>query len=199
MSGFDVKATADPIALLQAWLKEAAAKELNDPNAAALATATQSGAPSVRMVLIKQADNRGFSFYTNEESQKGIELAANPKAAICFHWKSLRRQVRAEGIVSQLSPEDADEYFQTRNRASQLGALASQQSRLLESREALERRVKELAAEFPREIPRPVYWRGYILYPERIEFWQDGAARLHDRISFSREDSGRWLKTRLFP
>ena len=198
MSGFDEKATADPIALLQAWIREATAKELNDPNAAALATATQSGAPSVRMVLIKQADDRGFSFYTNEESQKGIELAENPKAAICFHWKSLRRQVRAEGIVSQLSSEEANEYFQTRNRASQLGALASQQSRSLESREVLEQRVKELAAKFPDEIPRPDYWKGYILYPERIEFWQDGAARLHDRISFSRED-GRWLKTRLFP
>ena len=193
-----VESAGDPIALFQRWLNDAEAGELNDPNAVALATATRDGMPSVRMVLMKRVDNDGFRFYTNVDSQKGTELAENPRAAMCFHWKSLRRQVRVSGTVTELPAGDVDEYFHTRSRLSQLGAAASQQSRVLASREVLEARVKELEAKFPGEIPRPDYWRGYLLRPERIEFWKDGAGRLHDRFLFSR-DGDAWRKERLFP
>jgi pyridoxamine 5'-phosphate oxidase len=152
----------------------------------------------VRMVLMKRVDKRGFAFYTNAESKKGAELEENPRAAMCFHWKSLRRQVRISGSVTELPSDDADEYFHSRSRLSQLGAVASQQSRVLASREVLVSRVEELQAEFPGEIPRPVYWKGYVLKPERIEFWKDGAGRLHDRFLFTRSGDG-WRKERLFP
>lgn len=198
MDQSEVESAGDPIALFQRWLKDAEAGELNDPNAVALATATRDGMPSVRMVLMKRVDNDGFRFYTNVDSQKGTELAENPRAAMCFHWKSLRRQVRVSGTVTELPAGDVDEYFHTRSRLSQLGAAASQQSRVLASREVLEARVKELEAKFPGEIPRPDYWRGYLLRPERIEFWKDGAGRLHDRFLFSR-DGDAWRKERLFP
>jgi pyridoxamine 5'-phosphate oxidase len=188
----------DPIAMFRAWMMEAEAEELNDPNAVALATASREGVPSVRMVLMKRVDERGFSFYTNAESQKGLELAENPQAAMCFHWKSLRRQVRVSGQVTELPVEDAEEYFHSRSRLSQLGAAASAQSRVLESREMLEARVRVLEREFPGEIPRPDYWRGYVLRAERIEFWQDGAGRLHDRFLFLRVGDG-WRVERLFP
>jgi pyridoxamine 5'-phosphate oxidase len=188
----------DPIAMFRAWMKEAEAEELNDPNAVALATASREGVPSVRMVLMKRVDERGFSFYTNAESQKGLELAENPYAAMCFHWKSLRRQVRVSGPVTELPVEDAEEYFHSRSRLSQLGAAASAQSRVLESREVLEARVLGLEAKFPGEIPRPDYWKGYVLRAERIEFWQDGAGRLHDRFLFLRVGDG-WRAERLFP
>jgi pyridoxamine 5'-phosphate oxidase len=188
----------DPIALFGVWMKDAEASELNDPNAAALATATSDGIPSVRMVLAKQADERGFSFYTNAESQKGLELAENPRAAMCFHWKSLRRQVRIAGPVSELPAEEADSYFRSRPRLSQLGAVASEQSRVLASREVLEAKVRELDARFPEEIPRPAYWRGYLLHPERIEFWIGREGRLHDRFLYVRDDDG-WVKRLLFP
>jgi pyridoxamine 5'-phosphate oxidase len=193
-----VESAGDPIVLFQRWMKDAEAGELNDPSAVALATATCDGMPSVRMVLMKRADTDGFRFYTNVDSQKGTELSENPRAAMCFHWKSLRRQVRVSGTVTELPAEDVDEYFHSRSRLSQLGAAASQQSRVLASREALEARVKELEAEFPGRIPRPDYWRGYLLRPERIEFWKDGAGRLHDRFLFSR-DGDAWRKERLFP
>jgi pyridoxamine 5'-phosphate oxidase len=193
-----VESAADPIALFQRWLKDAEVQEVNDPDAVALATATRDGIPSVRMVLMKRVDNEGFRFYTNVGSQKGTELAENPRAAMCFHWKSLRRQVRVSGTVTELPAWDVDEYFQSRSRLSQLGAAASLQSRVLASREVLEARVKELEAEFPGEVPRPDYWRGYLLRPERIEFWKDGAGRLHDRFLFSR-DGDAWRKERLFP
>jgi len=193
-----VESAGDPIALFQRWLNDAEAGELNDPNAVALATATRDGMPSVRMVLMKRVDNDGFRFYTNVDSQKGTELAENPRAAMCFHWKSLRRQVRVSGMVTELPAGDVDEYFHTRSRLSQLGAAASQQSRVLASREVLEARVKEVEVKFPGEIPRPDYWRGYLLRPERIEFWKDGAGRLHDRFLFSR-DGDAWRKERLFP
>ena len=193
-----VESAGDPIALFQRWLNDAEAGELNDPNAVALATATRDGMPSVRMVLMKRVDNDGFRFYTNVDSQKGTELAENPRAAMCFHWKSLRRQVRVSGTVTELPAADVDGYFHSRSRLSQLGAAASQQSRVLASREVLEARVKELEAKFPGEIPRPDYWRGYLLRPERIEFWKDGAGRLHDRFLFSR-DGDAWRKKRLFP
>jgi pyridoxamine 5'-phosphate oxidase len=198
METFGAEAARDPIALFAAWLGEAEAAELNDPNAVALATATASGAPSVRMVLVKGLDERGFAFYTNAGSQKGVELAENPRAAMCFHWKSLRRQVRVEGTVVELPAAEADEYFHSRTRMSQLGAVASRQSFPLARREDLELRVKELANEFPGEIPRPDYWKGYVLWPERIEFWVNGVSRLHDRFLFVRDGDG-WAKERLSP
>jgi pyridoxamine 5'-phosphate oxidase len=198
MDEIEVEAALDPIALFHAWLRDAEVAEVNDPNAVALATATRGGVPSVRMVLMKRLDERGFCFYTNAESQKGAELAENPRAAMCFHWKSLRRQVRIEGTVAELSGENADAYFHSRSRLSQLGAAASQQSRVLASREVLVELVEELERKFLEEIPRPDYWRGYALQPERIEFWKDGAGRLHDRFLFSKSAGG-WRKERLFP
>jgi pyridoxamine 5'-phosphate oxidase len=197
MDGVEL-AKLDPLVLFAEWMKDAEASELNDPNAVALATATRNGVPSVRMVLMKRVDARGFSFYTNAESQKGSELRENPRAAMCFHWKSLRRQVRVSGAVEELSSEDADAYFHSRSRLSQLGAAASQQSRVLASRTVLEDRVKQLEAEFPGEIPRPDYWRGFLLKPERIEFWRDGEGRLHDRFLYVRNEGG-WSVERLFP
>ncbi|NYF78960.1 pyridoxamine 5'-phosphate oxidase [Granulicella arctica] len=195
---FEPEDVAEPIALFRRWLDDAAQTEPNDANAMSLATATASGRPSVRMVLMKRLDERGFAFYTNVESQKGRELLENPHAALCFHWKSRRRQVRVEGAVGELSAEDADAYFHSRSRKSQIGALASQQSRLLASREELEQRAMECEERYPGEIPRPSYWRGFVLAPERIEFWEDGAYRLHNRIVFVRSGDA-WVKTRLFP
>src|SRR5579875_765283 len=155
MENFGAEQALDPIALFRKWLADAEAAEPNDPNAAALSTATRDGAPSVRMVLVKRLDERGFAFFTNAESRKGRELAANPRAALCFHWKSLRRQVRVEGHVTELPAEDADAYFRTRTRMSQISALASEQSRVLGSREELEARVRELEARYPDAVPRP--------------------------------------------
>jgi pyridoxamine 5'-phosphate oxidase len=198
MDGIDIETAVDPIALFVAWMKAAEEKELDDASAVALATASRDGMPSVRMVLMKRVDERGFCFYTNAESQKGVELAENPRAAMCFHWKSLRRQVRISGSVSELSDEEADDYFESRSRLSQLGAVASQQSRVLAGREVLEARVKELERAFPEKIPRPAYWKGYLLRPEQIEFWTNRDGRLHDRFLFSRSGDG-WRKERLFP
>ena len=198
MKLFDAVEADDPIALFQTWFAQATTDELNDPNAMSLATATADGRPSVRMVLMKHVDGRGFTFYTNVESQKGGELLANPNAALCFHWKSERRQVRVEGTVEAVSDADSDDYFHSRSRRSQIGAVASQQSRPLASREELEGRAAELAAKFPGEIPRPEYWRGFLVVPQTIEFWQDGADRLHDRIVFTR-DGNSWSKARLYP
>jgi pyridoxamine 5'-phosphate oxidase len=191
-------AALDPVLLFRAWMDEALAGEPNDPNAVALATATPDGVPSVRMVLLKGLDERGFAFYTNSESRKGLELAANPRAAMCFHWKSLQRQVRVEGAVTELPPVEADAYFHSRSRGSQLGAAVSRQSQELESREALEEMVREYAAGHEDEIPRPEQWKGYVLWPERMEFWINGENRLHDRFLFVRENDG-WVKSRLFP
>ena len=188
----------DPVPLFRVWLAEAEAGEPNDPNAVALATATPGGVPSVRMVLLKGLDERGFAFYTNSESRKGLELAANPRAAMCFHWKSLRRQVRVEGAVTELPAAEADAYFHSRSRGSQLGAAVSRQSSELESREVLEEMVKEYAARHEAGIPRPERWNGYVLRPERMEFWINGSDRLHDRFLFVRGENG-WKKSRLFP
>jgi pyridoxamine 5'-phosphate oxidase len=188
----------DPMAIFREWMSAAEATELNDPNAVALATATRDGVPSVRMVLMKRLDERGFAFYTNAESQKGCELKENPRAAMCFHWKSLRRQVRVQGTVSELPGTDADEYFHSRSKGSQRAALASRQSRPLRSRGLLEVMMREYELAYPDEIPRPEYWRGYVLRPERVEFWQEGQDRLHDRILFTRDGDG-WTKTRLYP
>jgi pyridoxamine 5'-phosphate oxidase len=198
MEDRDIESGLDPLVMFGLWMKAAEAKEPNDPSAAALATATRDGMPSVRMVLTKGVDERGFAFYTNAESQKGLELKENPRAALCFHWKSLRRQVRITGPVTELPPSDADRYFHSRPRLSQLAAAASQQSRILPSREALVARVKELDAAFPKEIPRPEYWKGFVLRPERIEFWKSREGRLHDRFLFVRSGDS-WQKNRLFP
>ena len=189
---------SDPIELFGEWMRDAERSEPNDPNAVALATSTPDGWPSVRMVLMKRVDAKGFCFFTNAESQKGLQIAANPRAAMCFHWKTLRRQVRIEGPVSELPGTDVDEYFHSRSRRSQLGAATSQQSRPLRSREELEESVSRLSERFPGEVPRPEHWRGYCLRAERIEFWMDGTDRLHDRFLFVADGDG-WTVQRLFP
>jgi pyridoxamine 5'-phosphate oxidase len=194
----ELESALDPVAVFQEWLREAEETEPNDANAAALATATRDAAPSVRMVLVKQVDGRGFCFYTNAESRKGRELEANPRAALCFHWKSLSRQVRVEGPVVELPAADADDYFHSRARESQVGSAVSRQSCELESREVLEKMVAEFAANHPAEIPRPAWWKGYALRPERMELWVSGEHRLHDRFLFVREGAA-WVKSRLFP
>ena len=190
--------STDPIALFRIWLDEAKASEPNDPNAMALATATPDGQPSVRMVLMKGLDVHGFAFFTNAESQKGEELTANPNASALFHWKSLRRQVRITGPVTNLSSQESDHYFHSRSRGSQIGAAISQQSRPLDSREHLEAEARQFAAQHPDEIPRPAYWHGFAIQPSVIEFWQDGPDRLHDRMLYTR-DSSAWMRTRLYP
>jgi pyridoxamine 5'-phosphate oxidase len=186
------------MSLFSQWLKEAEASEPNDPNAAALATSTPDGSPSVRMVLVKRADERGFCFYTNVESRKGLELEANPKAALCFYWKTLRRQVRVEGPVTQMDAADVDAYFHSRSRNSQMGAAISLQSRPLASREELEAQFQKFAVAHPGEVPRPAYWRGFRVQAQKIEFWIAGEDRLHDRLLFTRIAAG-WQKIRLYP
>ena len=188
----------DPFPCFHAWFAEAQAGEPNDPNAMALATATPQGAPSVRMVLLKEVTTDAFVFYTNAESRKGQELRANPLAALCLHWKSLRRQVRVEGPLAEVTAEQADAYFHSRSHASQIGAAASQQSRPLADRALLERAAAELEQRYPGEVPRPIYWTGFALRAESIEFWRDGAHRLHDRMLYTRTPDG-WTRQRLYP
>lgn len=196
MSFFD---TADPLDIFAAWLAEAEDKEPNDPNAMALATVAADGQPSVRMVLLKGYDARGFVFYTDFESQKGTELLATKKAALCFHWKSLRRQVRVEGGVEVVTAAEADQYFATRARESQIGAWASQQSRVLTGRFELEARVARFAAKYAiGAVPRPDNWSGFRISPKKIEFWKDGAFRLHERLVFVSGPTG-WSRQRLYP
>jgi len=202
----DFTAAEEPFALFDEWLKEAAAHEPNDPNAMALATVDPDGLPNVRMVLLKGVDgperpDRGFVFFTNYESTKGRELLASKKAALCFHWKSLRRQVRVRGLVSPVAPEEADAYFATRPRGSRIGAWASAQSRPLESRFALEKAVAFYTAKYAvGEIPRPPYWSGFRVVPVEMEFWHDRPFRLHDRVQFRRSGPGEpWSKVRLYP
>jgi pyridoxamine 5'-phosphate oxidase len=191
----------DPFGLFAQWFEEAKAKEVNDPNAMVLATADASGAPDARMVLLKGFDTAGFVFYTNTESAKGAQLAVNPQAALLFHWKSLRRQVRVRGPVSQVTEAEADAYFATRPRDSQIGAWASDQSRQMEGRFVLETRAAELALKFGLSpVPRPPHWTGYRVEPLRLEFWRDRPFRLHDRLVFERASAGAaWNRTRLFP
>jgi len=189
----------DPLALFREWLADATQQEPNDPTAMALATVGADGQPSARMVLLKGVDEQGFVFYTNLESQKAAELAANPRASLLFHWKSLRRQVRIEGTVSAVSDADADAYFASRPRGAQIGAWASRQSRPLESRFALEKRVAEYTAKFGLgSVPRPGFWSGYRVKPGRIEFWQDRPFRLHDRLVYTRDRDG-WRTDKLYP
>ena len=199
--GPDFTEATDPFALFRAWMAEAEAAEPVDPEAMALATVDAEGLPNVRMVLLKGADERGLVFYSNCDSAKGRELAANAQAALLFYWKSVGRQIRLRGPVEPATDEEADAYFATRHRESRIGACASRQSRPLTSRAALEAEVARLTAAFGTgEVPRPDYWRGYRLIPLEIEFWRHGAFRLHDRIVFRRASPGQpWTKTRLYP
>ncbi|MCF8533535.1 MAG: pyridoxamine 5'-phosphate oxidase [Reyranella sp.] len=196
-----IRENSDPLALFGDWFADAAKSEPNEPNAVALATVGPDGTPSARMVLLKDYDSAGFVFYSNYESRKGQHLLAHAKAALLFHWKSLRRQVRLEGPVVQTTPEEADAYFATRARGSQIGAWASDQSRPLESRFALEKRVAEFTARhLVGTVPRPAHWSGFRLQPLLIEFWQDGAFRLHDRLEYRRSAvDAPWTTRTLFP
>ena len=197
----DFTAASEPFQLFEEWLAQAQASEPNDPNAMALATVDPSGLPDVRMVLLNARDERGFVFFTNTGSAKGEELAATPKAAAVFHWKSLRRQVRVRGPVERVADAEADAYFATRPRLSQIGAWASQQSRPLEGRFALETAVAKVTAQYALGgVPRPPHWTGFRIRPVQIEFWHDRPFRLHDRIVFRRDTAdGAWSKTRLYP
>ncbi|MBM3732783.1 MAG: pyridoxamine 5'-phosphate oxidase [Acidimicrobiia bacterium] len=189
----------NPIELFHAWLADATRAEPSDPTAVALATADADGKPSVRMVLLKDVDARGFVFYTNLDSRKGRELRANPRAALCFHWKSLDRQVRVEGRIAPVADAEADAYFASRDRASRIGAWASRQSQPLESRFALEKRVAEFTAKFHiGEVPRPSFWSGFRLAPDTIEFWQERPFRLHDRTVYHRQGDA-WTTIKLYP
>lgn len=191
----------DPFTLFATWMAEAEASEPNDPNGMALATADSQGRPSVRMVLLKGYDRDGFVFYTNLESKKGRQIAENPNAGLLFHWKSLRRQIRLEGPLTPVSEEEADAYFASRPKQSQIGAWASDQSRPTEGRFELEKRVATFAAKFAvQSVPRPKHWSGFRLSPRYIEFWKDGAFRLHERLVFTRDSSDEaWTTQRLFP
>ena len=189
----------DPFALFDSWFAEARASEPNDPNAMALATADARGRPSVRMVLLKGHGADGFVFYTNREGRKAAELHANPQAALLFHWKSLRRQVRVEGAVTLATDAESDAYFASRSRDSQLGAWASEQSRPLDRRETFEQRFEDMKTRFEGgDVPRPPHWGGYRVAPEVIEFWQDRAFRLHERRVFTQDGAG-WREGMLFP
>lgn len=191
--------TLNPLSIFDGWFAEARETELNDGNAMTIATADASGQPSARMVLLKGHGPDGFIFYTNQESRKAADIASNPKAAILFHWKSLRRQIRIEGALSVVSDDIADAYFATRNQDSQLGAWASDQSQPLDSRATFEARFEEVKARFEgQDVPRPPHWSGYRLTPDRFEFWQDREHRLHERRTFVR-DGENWTEGMLYP
>lgn len=199
-SGGDAIPDSDPIGLFAAWMAEARESEPNDSNAMALATATPDGFPSVRMVLLKDYDHDGFVFYTNTQSRKGGEIMANPNAALLFHWKSLRRQIRIEGVLEDVTPQMADDYFHSRARDSQLGSAASDQSRPLDRRETYLAKFDTLKARYDgAEVPRPPHWTGFRLRPARIEFWLDRPNRLHERRLFVAADEGGWSSSLLYP
>jgi pyridoxamine 5'-phosphate oxidase len=193
-------AASGPIEQFRNWFDEALAADLHEPNAMTLATATPDGRPSARVVLLKGLDERGFVFYTSYEGRKGGELETNPYCALVFYWGELERQVRVEGRASRVSEDESDEYFGSRPRGSQLGAWASEQSRPVEGRGALEERLRGLEAEYEgREVPRPPFWGGYRVEPEVVEFWQGRENRLHDRLVYRRSDNGEWGRERLQP
>jgi len=197
----DFKAPSDPWALFREWFALAEANEPNDPNAMSLATAGGDGMPSARIVLLKSFDEKGLVFFTNRQSQKGLQLGINPKAAICLYWKSLRRQIRAEGMISAVSDAESDAYFSSRPRGAQIGAWASEQSQELDSRAVLEAHVREFEQQFEgKPVQRPPHWGGYRLTPLLIEFWQDREFRLHDRILYRRANAKDiWMQKRLYP
>ena len=193
-------AGADPVSLFKEWLVAAKDKETINPTAMSLATADADGVPSVRMVLLKDVDERGFVFYTNSESQKGLEISVNPNASLCFYWKSMLKEVRVDGSVSKVIDGEADAYFKSRSRGSQIGAWASKQSRPLETRFELEKRIAKYTAKFNvGEVPRPKFWEGYRVVPKRMEFWSEQAFRLHDRIVYTKNRAGEWESQRLYP
>jgi pyridoxamine 5'-phosphate oxidase len=193
---------ADPIAQFGRWFSEAqnvAGLKPIDPNAMALATVDAKGSPSIRTVLLKGFDERGFLFFTNYESRKARDLAVNPRAALAFYWRELERQVTAEGIVEKISRKESEKYFHSRPRANQIGAWASQQSAPIPDREFLEKRFHDYEVKYPHDVPMPEFWGGYVLKPERIEFWQGGAGRLHDRFEYAKQADGSWKIQRLAP
>ena len=191
----------DPIDLFEVWMNEAKKTELNDPNAVALGTSDKYNSPSIRMVLLKDFNKDGFVFYTNLNSQKGNDLKNNPKAAMCFHWKSLLRQIRINGVVQKVSDKVADEYYNTRGYESRIGAWASKQSSILKSRDELLNSIEEYKKKYnnKNEVPRPNYWSGWNLIPTSIEFWLDGDSRIHERLKYIKDDDGNWTKSLLSP
>ena len=191
----------DPIDLFEVWMNEAIKTELNDPNAVALGTSDQNNSPSIRMVLLKDFNKDGFVFYTNLNSQKGNELKNNPKAAMCFHWKSLLRQVRINGTVKKVSDKVADEYYNTRGYESRIGAWASKQSSILSNRDELLNSIEEYKKKYDNknEVPRPDHWSGWNLTPSSVEFWLDGDSRIHERLKYIKDEAGNWTKSLLSP
>jgi len=191
----------DPIDLFEVWMNEAKKTELNDPNALALATSDQNNSPSIRMVLLKDFNKDGFVFYTNLNSQKGKELKNNPKASMCFHWKSLLRQVRINGMVQKVSNEVADEYYNSRGYESRIGAWASKQSTVLNNRDELLNSIEEYKKKYSNknDVPRPEHWSGWNLIPISIEFWLDGDSRIHERLKYTKDTEGNWVKSLLSP
>ena len=195
----ETTAPADPLTLFREWLAEAIAAELPEPYAMTLATATADGVPSARIVLLRLADESGFTFYSNYTSRKGAELAANPHASLLFYWAVLERQVRVEGAVERMAAAESDAYFSSRPYDSRIGAWASPQSAVIEDRAMLEQRVAELAVTYPDEVPRPPHWGGYRLRADAMEFWQGRQSRLHDRLRYVRQPTGTWARCRLAP
>jgi pyridoxamine 5'-phosphate oxidase len=191
----------DPIELFKVWMDEAKKSEPNDPNALSLATSNKDNLPSVRMVLLKEFNQKGFVFYTNLNSQKGNELKENPNAAMCFHWKSLLRQIRISGKITQVEDSVADQYYNSRGYDSRIGAWASKQSKILKNRDELENSIKEFKKKFndKNNVPRPDHWSGWNLSPIRIEFWLDGDSRIHERLNYTIDKSGNWIKSLLSP
>ena len=191
----------DPIELFKVWMDEAKKTEPNDPNALSLATSNKNNIPSVRMVLLKEFNQNGFVFYTNLNSQKGNELKENPNAAMCFHWKSLLRQIRISGTITQVEDSVADQYYNSRGYDSRIGAWASKQSKELKNRDELENSIKEFKKKFNDEnnVPRPNHWSGWNLSPKRIEFWLDGDSRIHERLNYTIDKNGNWIKSLLSP
>jgi pyridoxamine 5'-phosphate oxidase len=190
----------NPIELFKNWFSKAEESEINDPNAVAVATSNKDNQPNVRMVLLKGLSDRGFVFYTNFNSQKGNEIKENQKASMCFHWKSLRRQVRAIGLIEEVSKKEADDYFNSRPYKNKIGAWASSQSKILDKRETFLKNIKEYEKKYSDEknVPRPPYWSGWRLLPNSIEFWLDGEGRIHERLNY-RKDNGKWVKELLYP